>query len=206
MKVRTSRDCVLESSSMNFIYVIICEKLPNCTIAFPEDKDLEILMHLKSQTEFILPIESSACESKIFRCGEVVARTSVVRDTICVDVESAKKFKPFSIDQIKCDSEKVVLYKLVNSFRTSFSENIWKLGCTHLSTMKILEKSDSKPINVKPYRMSIQDLCELERIVTEWKEANLVKDTNSPYASPALLIIKKTGGKMAVFDYRLLNV
>lgn len=41
--------------------------------------------------------------------------------------------------------------------------------------------------------------------MTQWKDAGIVQETNSAYASPVLLVTKKTGESRLVVDYRKLN-
>lgn len=45
----------------------------------------------------------------------------------------------------------------------------------------------------------------MRRIVREWKEAGICRETNSPYAIPAFLIDKKNGDKRLVVDYKKEN-
>jgi hypothetical protein len=54
----------------------------------------------------------------------------------------------------------------------------------------------------------MQTLLEREtisRIVMEWKDAGIITETKSPYASPVLLVSKKNGEARLVVDYRKLN-
>lgn len=64
---------------------------------------------------------------------------------------------------------------------------------------------DAKPVVCKPYRCSMSEHETISRIVQEWKEAGIVTETKSPYASPVLLISKKDGESRLVVDYRKLN-
>lgn len=57
----------------------------------------------------------------------------------------------------------------------------------------------------KPYRASATKRETISKIVQEWKEAGLVTETNSAYASPVLLVTKKDEDARLVVDYQKLN-
>ena len=80
-----------------------------------------------------------------------------------------------------------------------------ELGCTHLIKMDIQEKPGSEPVCCKPYKTSAEQRQIMRRIVREWKEAGLVTETDSEYASPCLLVAKGDGTSRLVVDYRRLN-
>lgn len=103
------------------------------------------------------------------------------------------------------DSERADLLALVNEFRDCFAKNLSELGCTPLISMNINEEPNSRPVACRPYKTSAADREEIAKIVAEWKEHGLVEETQSPYASPVLLV-KQAGGKNRLcVDYRRLN-
>jgi len=95
------------------------------------------------------------------------------------------------------------LVKLLNEFRTCFAFNLTELGCIDVIQMDI--EDDGKPVVSKPYRTSASERNTISRIVQEWKDAGIVTETTSPYASPVLLVKKKDGEARLVVDYRKLN-
>jgi len=64
---------------------------------------------------------------------------------------------------------------------------------------------DGQPVVCKPYRASASERETISRIVREWKEEGIVKETSSPYASPVPLVSKKDGDARLVVDYWKLN-
>lgn len=97
------------------------------------------------------------------------------------------------------------IVEIANEFRDAFALNIQELGCTDLVTMDIVEIPTSKPVHSKPYRTSAADRKITNKIVEEWKDAGLIRESSSEYASPAFLVGKKDGDKRLVVDYRRLN-
>jgi hypothetical protein len=57
----------------------------------------------------------------------------------------------------------------------------------------ILLLPNSKPINLRPYRCSHYQKCELEKIIDELLSTKVIRHSNIPFASPALLVKKKDG-------------
>ncbi|CAH2216929.1 jg27676, partial [Pararge aegeria aegeria] len=78
------------------------------------------------------------------------------------------------------------------------------LGYTNATEMTI-ELEDSEPVVYRPYRMSYSERCQVRDMVQEMIESGIVRESSSPYASPVVLVKKKTGDKRLCVDYRALN-
>lgn len=70
--------------------------------------------------------------------------------------------------------------------------------------MKI-EATTDEPVRFRPYRLSFADREHTKVVIEELKQAGIVVDSNSDYASPILLVRKKTGERQLCVDYRALN-
>nr|XP_027097511.1 uncharacterized protein LOC113717062 [Coffea arabica] len=70
---------------------------------------------------------------------------------------------------------------------------------------EITLKPDAQPFKLKPYRYPHCHKEEIERQVTEMLQKGIVKHSNSPFASPVLLVKKKEGTWRFCVDYRKLN-
>jgi hypothetical protein len=61
------------------------------------------------------------------------------------------------------------------------------------------------PISKRPYKMSVEELKELKKQLTELREAGYIRSDSSPCGAPVLFIQKKDGSQGMCVDYRTLN-
>jgi hypothetical protein len=61
------------------------------------------------------------------------------------------------------------------------------------------------PISKRPYRMSVEDLKELKKQLTELQEAGYIHSSSSHWGAPVLFVQKKDGSQQMCVDYRSLN-
>jgi hypothetical protein len=61
------------------------------------------------------------------------------------------------------------------------------------------------PISKRPYRMSVEELKELKKQLTELQEAGYIRPSSSPRGAPVLFVQKKDGSQWMCVDYRSLN-
>lgn len=102
------------------------------------------------------------------------------------------------------ESEVLILKDLLKRYEHCFSNNLHDLGFTNVETMRI-ELNDSQPVVYRPYRLSYPERELVRSMVREMIDADIVCESKSSYASPVLLVKKKTGDKRLCVDYRALN-
>jgi hypothetical protein len=61
------------------------------------------------------------------------------------------------------------------------------------------------PISKRPYMMSVEELKELKKQLTELQEAGYICPSSSPCGAPVLFVQKKDGSQRMSVDYRSLN-
>lgn len=73
--------------------------------------------------------------------------------------------------------------------------------CDHIITLV----PGAKPINLRPYRHNPALKDEIEKQISDMLSSGVIQHSQSPFASPAILVKKKNGTWRLVIDYRQLN-
>lgn len=112
-------------------------------------------------------------------------------------------------DTINCNpnlttEQRLALQAILAEYRDCFSSSLKDLGYTNATEMTI-DLEDSEPVVYRPYRMSHSERSLVRDMVQEMVDGDIVKESASPYASPIVLVKKKTGDKRLCVDYRALN-
>jgi hypothetical protein len=74
-------------------------------------------------------------------------------------------------------------------------------ACDH--TIPLME--GSKPPDIRPYRVPYKQKDEVERLIQDMIKDVIIRPSDSPYASPAILVRKKDGSWRMCIDYWELN-
>lgn len=119
--------------------------------------------------------------------------------------------KHFSVDEIPGNpdlntSQKEDLLKLLilNHYSSIFVRNDNDLGKT-TATEHAIETGDFKPIKQPPYRVPYKQPAIIDTEVSKMLSSKVIRPSHSPWASPVVMVPKKTGGFWFCVDYRKLN-
>lgn len=110
----------------------------------------------------------------------------------------------FNLDHLKGD-QKVKLLELLKKHAKVFANNVKQLtGCSTIAHRVYL--TDEVPIKQKPYRTPHALKDELKNQINDLLDAGIISISDSPYASPIILVKKKNNSYRLVCDYRKLNL
>ncbi|XP_049316921.1 uncharacterized protein LOC125779690 [Bactrocera dorsalis] len=98
----------------------------------------------------------------------------------------------------------IKLEQIFSSYRDVFSEKVSDLGRCKLKKMEI-ELNSQTPVNMKPYRIPFSKRPIVADIIKEILENEIIRPSESPYASPIVLVEKQNGEHRLCIDYRCLN-
>lgn len=162
----------------------------------------------------IIPVTNMGQTELVFKEGQVVFRgekccEDTYQGNVNILTTQANIFQPFRLSDINIptdapDEIKQKLLKLLNKYRDCFAQNLRELGKTDLVEMEI-ELKDEKPVVYRPYRLSHPEREKVRGLVDNLLENGIIRDSHSPFASPILLVKKRTGGERLCVDYRGLN-
>ncbi|XP_047543250.1 uncharacterized protein LOC125075584 [Vanessa atalanta] len=168
---------------------------------------LEILLH-------VLP--DSYLQSNVMLGREILNRGFAVNMTAtelsftkvcCVYSISQNSDNTLRLDLITTGvsgENKSKLLDVLNQFSEYF---ITGLPTTRVNTgeLKIKLIDSNRTVQRRPYRMSTEERSIVRKRVKELLEANIIRPSCSPFASPALLVKKHDGSDRMCIDYRELN-
>ena len=85
-----------------------------------------------------------------------------------------------------------------------FSMHEWDVGLARGVEHRI-RLSDSRPFRQRSRRLAPADIEDVRKHLQELLQAGIITESRSPYASPIVVVRKKTGAIRMCIDYRLLN-
>lgn len=100
--------------------------------------------------------------------------------------------------------DQCLLFELLLKYKDCFAKDTKDLGITNLSEMDI-KLNSSTPVFHKPYRLAHKELEIVRSKVRDLLDAGIIKESQSNYASPVILVKKKNGDSRLCVDYRALN-
>lgn len=137
-----------------------------------------------------------AYESKEYLVNRIENSTNVHVEIIDQDI--------IKVDQSIGTENIQRLIDLLNNFRKCFAFSVKELGCCKLTEMDI-QLHDKTPVVYRPYRLSYSEREVVRDILKELEDSGIIRESCSEYASPILLVKKKTGDYRLCIDFRSLN-
>ncbi|CAK1600031.1 unnamed protein product [Parnassius mnemosyne] len=96
------------------------------------------------------------------------------------------------------------LITLLTNYSDCFANKTQDLGSTDLLKMKI-KLTTEQPIYRQPYRLSHSEQEIVRSKVSELLDAGIIRESESCFASPVIIVKKKNGDSRLCVDYRALN-
>ena len=159
----------------------------------------------------VLPCISLTDQEIHFKKNKIISRGhSCVEEEKTENVLTVREefLKPLPLDDIVVGpidkNQKQTLFNLLQEYRDCFSLTTSELGCSKTAKMEIA-LHEEKPFSYRPYRMARTEQNVVKDIVEELLSNNIVRESNSEYSSPVLLVKKKNGEQRMCVDYRKLN-
>ncbi len=117
--------------------------------------------------------------------------------------EDSPKDVRFQLDHLQPE-QKTKMGHLLNSYQDIFATGSGELGLTSVTQHKI-EIQDAVPVKQLPRRLPNALRPVVEEQVSEMLEKEVIQPSNSPWASPIVLVRKKDGTWRFCIDFRKLN-
>jgi hypothetical protein len=95
--------------------------------------------------------------------------------------------------------------RTVRDFLDVFPEKLLGMPPDMEAEFVINPLHNTAPISKRSYRMSIEELKEHKKQLTELQDAGYIRSDSSPCGAPVLFVQKKDGSQGMCVDYRTLN-
>ncbi len=149
----------------------------------------------------------------ILRCVDVVSLPSEVSEVQPVAVSASVQAARVTSVREQIDSldlsvlpiaDQAKVRALLMSYESVFSTHEGDLGCTGLLSHDI-PLVDPTPIRQRHRRIPPSEYEVVKAHINQLLEAQIIRESSSPYASPIVLVRKKDGSLRLCVDYRRLN-
>jgi len=170
----------------------------DCIIATPNRRRTQLVCHVNMLKEYVERDWKALC-----------LNTTVDPSTVLLDNENDHDFGPdtssqhdtFSLIHLP-DRDREQLQSLLSQYPDIFNDN---LGKTHLCTHTIELKPGTRPIRLTPYRVHPEKSVQIRKELDLMIKMGVIEESNSPWASPVVLIPKPDGSIRFCVDFRRLN-
>lgn len=141
-----------------------------------------------------------------FKAGDLITRAVKLEE--CLQVltvaEPLTNESTLNIGDGINDVDKNKLKLLLEEYKDCFSNSLKDLGFT-TETEMVIHLEDSEPVVYRPYRLAFTERQHVRDMVQEMLDSGIVRESSSSFASPIVLVNKKSGEKRLCVDYRALN-
>lgn len=148
----------------------------------------------------IVSLPSGISEVPVEPCGSKVATVNSQAgriDSVCEFIQAVDL-------QALSEPEQLKVRDLLYKYSSVFSAHEGDLGCTDLLAHEI-PLVDDVPIRQRYRRIPPSDYDSVKAHINQLLEAQVIRESCSPYASPIVLVKKKDGSLRMCVDYRQLN-
>lgn len=116
-------------------------------------------------------------------------------------VQSEEQPKGFKTTLIGENLEKLtrILDKYSEFMISGTATSTGTTGCMHYRL------NSEVPVSYRPYKMSYNEKLKVREIIQDLLSKGIIRDSESPYSSPILLVKKKDGSDRMCVDFRALN-
>ena len=131
-----------------------------------------------------------------------ISTVNKITDTALDEFVSHKKpeLQDAPIDQ----KTKLDLEQLLEKNKDAFAEDERQIGTTPLITMSI-DTGDQPPIAKIPYTLALKHHDWVRAEIDKLLEAGVIRESDSSWSAPIVVVPKSDGGKRLCIDYRALN-
>lgn len=220
--VAIAQDCTIPGNCEMIVGAELVEGLevPGIVIVEPERNIMEGILIARTTTELhkekliAMRIGNFSGSEKQLKKGYVIGHIEglvSVRTMKTANIESKQQGNKMVPESLKSlvpnelsDDKKEDVIKLLNEFRDIFACTSGDFGRTNKVKHRINTGNDP-PIRQVPRRLPLAKQTEVAEIIEAMHKEGVIEPSDSPWASPVVLVRKKDGTMRFCVDYRKLN-
>ena len=103
------------------------------------------------------------------------------------------------------DMDKKQIKEFLLRNKQAFARGSWDLGSVGQEMSHMIRLKTDMPVKHRQRRLSPTQTAECKSIIADMKKARVIRESNSEFASPIVLVKKKNGSTRLCVDYRALN-
>lgn len=179
----------------------------NCLLTLPAQlsQKLPVVLRNESKHDIVIPAKSVIAE--IHAIQEVVSASQIQKSE---QSQKSESNKPVLLNLNFADSPvpnkwKNRITQKLSEMPEVFAQHDTDFGCTNKVKHQI-KLSDETPFKHRPRPIRPQDLDAVRRHLQELSESGVIRESESPYSSPIVVVRKKNGDVRLCVDYRKLNL
>lgn len=226
-RVRGSRAVRVPGGTMKFVASTCSEQLSEKTVLFePPSGGLPAgllaspcLVQMVRGTVYVPVVNVGVTEALLYPRLSLGSLTTVqvvslpsgiteVRSSATVFSQTAGSSVQDRVDaldlSVLSEPDQVEVRGLLQRYSSVFAAHDADLGCTQILSHDI-PLMDDTPIRQRYRRIPPSEYEEVKAHINQLLEAQVIRESTSPYASPIVLVKKKDGALRMCVDYRLLN-
>jgi deoxyuridine 5'-triphosphate nucleotidohydrolase len=193
---------VIDSGYTGNISVIIQNDSEEDFLLKPQQKIAQLVFLQLASIDSLQPVETRKELGQTSRGTDGFGSTDLTEaQTYFLEQEREEKI----IEQRKLtEDQERRLIQLLEDNADIFTTELHQLGRSNIIKHEIHTGNES-PIKQRPYRATLPDQQFISEEIKRMLDANIIRPSTSPWASPIVVVSKKNGKKRFCVDYRKVN-
>ena len=177
--------------------------IKSCLVDVPASQPcyLPLVLTNESDHDVILPARANIAELCAFH--SIICKEQSVRPSAPLNTTESKLNYNFADSPISAEWKQRIIAKL-DDIPEVFARHDLDFGCTDKVKHQI-KLADQTPFKQRPRPIHPQDLDAVKQHLKELLESGVIRESESPFASPIVVVRKKNGSVRLCIDYRKLN-